>query len=216
MASLLTTSSGKTVRCTGGVVVLQSSPESSVLVGEHYYPYTQIGNLLWTTRNLYEPLGTFGNEQYTESCWVDWEVNSPKGMLYQIGSFAYDSSSGPRAELKAMLLGTGWRIPTVADVDDLFTAANMDWEPLTLPEFDGTDTLGFHAQLMTPMATDHTSPEQYPLGQNKVCKFIMIPGASGGGTKNIFQIYHPTAGECMSKFKDNNAWRVCIRLCKDA
>ena len=213
MGYLLTTSDGKTVRCATGVVAVSPVP-TGVLIGEHYYPYTQIGSRIWTTQNLYEPLGNFGNTTGTDSCWVDYEVNSPKGMLYEIDGF-YNSSRAARQDLEAML-PTGWRIPTFSDVQDLFSAANTQWEPLTLPAYNGTDTLGFHAQLMTPMAIDHASPDRYPLGRNTVCKFIMIPYTVNGDSNNIFQLYHLNAGERMTVFGDNGAWRVCIRVCKDA
>lgn len=181
---------------------------SSIRIGAHDYPCTQIGTRLWTTVNLYEPLGNFGNAKYTDSCWVDWNTGSEKGMLYTIG--AMQEGSSVRQELAAML-PTGWHLPTPSDFDDLKTAAEGDWRKLTLPEYGGTNELGFNAQLMTPMATNHTSPVQNPSGENRLCKFIMV----GSSAYNEFELYHYNVSEQFVMFYDNPAWRICIRVCME-
>lgn len=179
-----------------------------VHIGEHDYPYVQIGNRLWTTVNLYEPLGSFGNTTGTDSCWVDFNTGSEKGMMYALRSMTEGATA--RTQLEAML-PTGWRLPTQDDFIDLKIAANTDWRKLTLPEYGGTNELGFNAQLMTPMATDHTSPSQYPPGENTVTKFVMV----NSSPNNEFELYHVYSDEQFVMFYDNPAWRICIRVCKD-
>ena len=181
---------------------------TSVRIGAHDYPYTQIGNRLWITENLYEPLGSFGNTTGTDSCWVDWETGSAKGMMYALRSMI--SGATARTELESML-PAGWHLPTPDDFNDLKTAADADWHKVTLPEFGGTNELGFNAQLMTPMATDHTSPSQNPSGLNRLCKFVMV----GSNQYNEFELYHYKVNEQFVMFSDNSAWRICIRVCKE-
>lgn len=110
------------------------------------------------------------------------------------------------------MLPEGWRIPTVDDFYDIRQAANRDWKTLTLEEYGGTNELNFNAPFFTPMATDHTSPDLYPYGRDKVTKFIMIPYNGS----NEFQLHHPHISEQFGIFGDNGAWRILLRVCKDA
>lgn len=83
------TINGYKIKTSTGKNIITEYYTPTVHIGEHDYPYVKIGNLYWISQDLYEPLGNFGNRTGTDSCWVDWEDNNPKGMMYKIGRFFF-------------------------------------------------------------------------------------------------------------------------------
>lgn len=103
-----------------GVKVWGSTPAPSniIHIGEHDYLFVKIGNLLWMTQNLREPIGALN---------TDYRVYTGKeeeyGYYYK-GTTLFDGTV-----VKPALEGiipTGWRVPTQEDFENLIAANEFD------------------------------------------------------------------------------------------
>lgn len=98
---------GNSFLSANGKVIIRTS---GVRIGQHIYPITRIGNLLWTTKNCFERL------QDVEVIYPNGNsLNEEKdGLLYK----AYDMFN------KVIpILPTGWRVPTL---NDFYTLVDGD------------------------------------------------------------------------------------------
>lgn len=98
----------------GDVLIWDSTGNSNghVKFGEHYYPFTTIGDQQWTTRNFKEVIGTLGNTCY-------WYDNDPSydeahfGLLYPWSTVC--SANETMSDGLAALMHDGWHLPTKGD-----------------------------------------------------------------------------------------------------
>ena len=88
--------------------------QNEVEIGERWYPYVQIGEQLWTAKNLREPIGTSG----TDYTYYSQESLDYYGMYYT-WNILCSSSEVMRPQLSS-LLPAGWRLPTKSDFQKLF------------------------------------------------------------------------------------------------
>lgn len=93
----------------------EPAPADSVLIGDKYYHYVQIGNLLWIDENLeYLPTGlTLG----TDAFYYNNVRQDKHGLLYKpIACFDAISNSLP----------SGWRIATKSDITALINTVGAN------------------------------------------------------------------------------------------
>lgn len=101
--------------------------QNEVEIGGIWYPYVQIGELLWITQNLRNPTEHSWNPQYPS------EIN---GKLYKPYYFS---------EIQE-LLPNGWRIPSQSDTNTL-KSISMASNDYIIEELGGTNLTGFSAPL---------------------------------------------------------------------
>ena len=185
-----------------------------VLIGEHYYGVVKIGNRYWTTENLYEPIGSFagtGNATNCTSCWADFtnrDNSKGLGILYHTAEIINNPSSAARTQLNTMLAGTGFRLPTYNDFEDLLIASS-DWHDYMVIDADGNDSLGFHGKNSGTSAYNW----DYVIIQSRTYSLQVL---CDNTTYNTFVFTHSNSQYWMVHFSNNAAYRFAIRLCADA
>lgn len=113
---------------------------ATVHIGQNEYPYKQIGNLLWTTVSLHEPLGEFKQDYCYSS---NGELDN--GYLYKLSSLLV--AQNQYTDAFAQLIPNGWRMPTCADYSDLISNSNNPLDYISTSK-GGLDTFGFNAELL--------------------------------------------------------------------
>ena len=184
---------------------------TSVIINGHTYGVTQIGNLLWITENLYEPLPSFGslnNGKNYDSVWANFPTLNDNsqgyGILYYVSGIV-QNTNGCRDYLLS-LLPSGWRVPTLSDVNDLIN--NASWEDLMNVNEGGVDTFGFNGKCAGASARDwnYVNSQGYPGGE---CNLII-----DDTTYTCLTVYHPSnPSRRMAPFFINWPYRIPIRLC---
>lgn len=110
---------GKNISDVGDLIrSIEVEPSNIVHIGEHDYPFVKIGNLLWMTQNIREPIGTLN---------TDYRVYTGKeeeyGYYYK-GTTLFDGTTVKTA--LGNIIPSGWRVPTKADFDNLIAANEFD------------------------------------------------------------------------------------------
>lgn len=131
---------GKNISDVGDLIrSIEVEPSNIVHIGEHDYPYVKIGNLLWTTQNLYE---NFGSKRTSSKPLYNTPLEKC-GYLYKRDSIvAYHESKMTSA--LSNLLPEGWRLPFVQDFNDLKTSVPNVIDLISVDD-GGTNASGFNA-----------------------------------------------------------------------
>lgn len=202
-------------------------PKDTIEVKGHLFKYVQIGNLLWTTKNLDVEIGTLGSTCF----WYNnSDTNKKYGMLYKLGalgSFEYVSAGTyrfvPTQDVADNIISQGWRIPTSRDYKNLITTimgveatscvptklkSTSDWQT------PGTDDYGFNA-LPSGYKNWNNNTTFYDKGNATkfwTSTFASYQGATGYGIKmtNTYfsssaDVYNPNYGLSVRLVKDVNA-----------
>lgn len=165
----------------------------------------------WMAENLALPLPSFGSlydgANY-DSVWANFSTYNDNrqgyGILYWLEGML-DDADGCRTYLYNFL-PTGWRIPTLADIQAL-TASVNSWEDLADSNEGGNDKYGFDAKCAGVSARDwnYVASQGYPGGESN----IMIDDSD----YNALTIYHPSSPDRrLAPFKMNWPYRIPIRL----
>jgi uncharacterized protein (TIGR02145 family) len=184
-----------------------------IKIGAHYYEWVKIGNRRWLTENLYEPLNDFagtGNARNHDTCWADFALrdNTKKwGILYYTGGIV-SNINNCRTQLDAILAGTGFRVPTLNDWNDLLTVTT-DMHDLMAVECGGNDRFGFHGLNAGNSARDWN----YAIQQEQLTGSLQV--VCDNNEYNTFVISHSSSQYWMIPFYNNLVYRDPIRLCAD-
>lgn len=168
----------------------------TVRIGANDYPYVQIGNLLWTAKNLYEPFGTRDVNYKPITIYGGEVLPDDRGFIYTMSTMT--------SILNSLVLPEGWRIPS-----------NNDYETLKPVGGNALRTLSGWNNLNQMVPTDSFGFSLYPgsdfeyavlISSNKRASDGAYYGVrvwSGGNTISGPTIYNQTTFSA-------------IRLCKDA
>ena len=189
-------------------------PETNqVVIGNHVYTWVVIGNRRWLTENLYEPLSDFaGNDNATDrdTCWADFTNRDNRtgwGILYYTGGIV-SNTNNCRTQLNAILSGTGFRVPTYNDFEDLL-AVSSDWRDYMVADAGGNDSLGFHGKNAGNSARDWN----YAIQQSASDGSLQV--VCDNTSYNTFVFSHQSSSYRMVHFYNNTVYRDPIRLCAD-
>ena len=87
--------------------------ETAVRIGQNRYAYVKLGNLLWMTENLREPIGIAD---------TDYKIRDANNLVYQglyYNRSALFNEDGTQASQFTSLIPNGWRLPTLSDLYSL-------------------------------------------------------------------------------------------------
>lgn len=184
----------------------------TVLIGGLEYRIVEMPDgKVWMAENLALPLPSFGsknNGKYYDSVWANFPTYNDNsqgyGILYWLQGIL-KNTDGCRTYLEGFL-PSGWRIPTLADIQAL-TASVDGWEDLANAGEGGNDKYGFNAKCAGVSARDwnYVNSQGYPDGESN----IMIDDSN----YNTLTIYHPNdPTRRLAPFWLNVAYRIPIRL----
>ena len=209
-------------------VTVSKKTANSVLIGKTWYPYVQIGNLLWTTENLREPIGT-KNTDY----WIyDENTVVERGYIYKHQT-VIKGESGVESDALQALLHDGWHIPTESDAYNLLGTAGTHWETSgyefmatdatrITPYTDDkgcTDVYGFHAY---PSGCYRSSggpfTPGYELYNDYATYYTKTPAGTAFAVKefNIHFFDGSRSASIGNSIGGETYMHCCVRLCKSA
>lgn len=190
---------------------LTEATSMSVHIGAHDYPVVQIGNLLWTAENLYEPLSSEKTGSNYNYCWAHNEPNNPNGygMLYSIN--AIHNNTTQLNYLKS-LLPTGWRIPTYSDYSNLKSNCSTFKDLMSKSSmYNGNDKYGF-CGLDTGQA--YTSSGGSSSFEYSTFQVMVSPDNNPG--YDTLVISHSSSSYYLRFHSNGTSRMIALRLCKDA
>lgn len=191
---------------------LTEAASMSVHIGAHDYRVVQIGNLLWTAENLYEPLSKEKNSNGRYMyCWAHNEAGNPNGygMLYAINVLS-PSSVYSDVDYINSLIPSGWRIPTVSDFTNLKNNCSSYLDLMsTSSMYNGNDKYGFCG-----LDTGQSVTNQGGSGVMEYTTFQLL--TAYGSSSNTFVVSHSNSRYYLAFHQNSTDRMLAIRLCKDA
>lgn len=167
----------------------------TIKIGEHEYPYVQIGNLLWTAKNLYEPIGTRDVNYKPITIYGNEVLPDDRGFIY--------TSSTMTSILNSLVLPEGWRIPT-----------NNDYETLKSVGGNALRTLSGWKSINNMVPTDSFGFSLYPNVDFEYAYLISSNKRESDGAYYSYSVWsggNSIGGPTIY----NQAGFGTIRLCKD-
>lgn len=174
---------------------------SVIVIGGNSYATKKINNLVWTTENLNEDVGT--NAYYNDD-----ESYSQYGRLYNKDDDTY-------AAIEA-LLSDGWRIPTLDDFNDLLGSTysvldyctKNEWKTRSGSVLETTNKTGFS---LRPAGTKY-----YAFWGNGFLAALCTKTKDTSSSTKPYYTLMTADGSALNKYAYEGEVLCSVRLCKDA
>lgn len=146
---------GSILKANGKILV---KPDS-VVIGDRAYPVVKIGNQLWMAENL----NFKANGIRIGSVFQEYNNVHPIACYYKNDESSYGHLglyyNFPSLSVISTYCHSGWRVPTRADIEELFSFVNSNCISLKSITWNGTNETGFNA-----LACGYNDDDRPPAG----------------------------------------------------